>query len=55
MYAATQRIAKQAEPMNFFDEIHVMNEDALVPAFCRKWQHVMKIGVRGYGYWCWKP
>ena len=55
MRAATQRIARQAEDMNFFDEIHVMNEDALEPEFCSKWQHIMKFGVRGFGYWCWKP
>lgn len=55
MAAATTRIAKQAEAMNFFDEIHVMNEDSLEPEFCSQWEHIMKHGSRGFGYWCWKP
>lgn len=55
MSAATQRIAKQAEAMNIFDEIHVLDESSLEPEFCEKWKHVMKFGVRGFGYWCWKP
>lgn len=54
MSAATQRIAKQAEAMNIFDEIHVLDESSLEPEFCEKWKHVMKFGVRGFGYWCWK-
>lgn len=55
MSAATTRIAKQAEAMNFFDEIHVMNETSLDEEFCNKWKHIMKFGERGFGYWCWKP
>ena len=55
MSAATTRIAKQAEEMNFFDEIHVMNENDLDEFFFKKWGDVAKVGVRGFGYWCWKP
>ncbi len=52
---ATTRIKQQAENMGFFDEIHVLDEKSLEPAFCEKWKHIMKLGSRGYGYWCWKP
>lgn len=55
MIAATTRIAKQAEDMNFFDEIHVMDESSLEPEFWSQWHHIMKLGTRGFGYWCWKP
>lgn len=55
MAAATTRIAKQAEAMNFFDEIHVMNEADLGEEFRERWKDVMRPGVRGFGYWCWKP
>ena len=55
MSAATTRIAKQAEEMNFFDEIHVLDEKSLDEDFCQKWKHIMRFGERGFGYWCWKP
>lgn len=55
MSAATTRIAEQAEAMNFFHEIHVMNEDGLDKEFRERWKVVMRPGVRGFGYWCWKP
>lgn len=55
MSAAITRIRKQAEEMGVFDEIHVLNEHDLDASFREKWAHVMKFGVRGFGYWCWKP
>ena len=55
MSAATDRIADQAARMEIFDEIHVLNEKHLDNDFCQKWQQVLQPGVRGYGYWCWKP
>lgn len=54
MREATTRIAKQAKEMDFFDEIHVYNEDGLDESFCQRWGHVLRVNVRGYGYWCWK-
>lgn len=53
--AATTRIRKQAEDMCFFDEVHVLNENDLESGFHEQWKHIMKLGSRGYGYWCWKP
>ncbi len=55
MQTAIQRIAKQAEDMNFFDEIHVMDENSLDPEFRKQWEHILRFDVRGYGYWLWKP
>ena len=55
MSAAIARIAKQAEEMDFFDEIHVMDETSLEQDFSSRWRHIMRSGIRGFGYWCWKP
>lgn len=55
MSAAIERIRKQAGEMGIFDEIYVWNEHDLDASFKEKWAHVMKFGVRGFGYWCWKP
>ncbi len=55
MNAAATRIKTQAENLNFFDEIHVLNEEDLAQQFRDKWGKLMKFGVRGFGYWCWKP
>lgn len=55
MSAAIERIRKQAEEMGIFDEIYVWNEHDLDASFKEKWAHILKPGVRGYGYWIWKP
>ncbi len=55
MAAAIERIRKQAEAMGVFDEIYVWNEHDLDDSFREKWAHLLNPGVRGYGYWIWKP
>lgn len=54
MQPALERIASQAEAMQFFDEIRVFDERHLGADFLNRWGHIVKCGVRGYGYWCWK-
>lgn len=55
MAAAIERIRKQAEEMEIFDEVHVWDEHNLDNSFRKNWAHVLKHGSRGFGYWCWKP
>lgn len=53
--AALRRIRKQAERLDVFDEVRINTEQSLPWAF--RWRHraVLKKGVRGFGYWVWKP
>lgn len=55
MAYARQRIEKQAEKMNLFDEIRVWDESNLDEEFKQKWKDVLRTDVRGFGYWVWKP
>lgn len=49
------RIAKQARAMDFFDEIETLTEKDLDAAYVEENKHLLKRGVRGFGYWIWKP
>jgi hypothetical protein len=49
------RIKKQAEEMNFFDEIQINDEDNLDANFREYFKDKLIKGSRGYGYWVWKP
>ena len=55
MQTAAERIAEQAKQMGVFEDVFVLNETLLGDDFKRKWQQVLQPGVRGFGYWCWKP
>ena len=55
MAAALTRIEEQAKEMKIFDDIRVYNEFNLDESFRQRWKELMKPGVRGFGYWCWKP
>ena len=55
MYKALERLKKQAEEMNFYDEIHICDETYLDKEFREKFKNQLILGSRGYGYWCWKP
>lgn len=55
MSAALERIKSQAKQMGVFDEVIVLNESDLDIDFRERWKHVLQSGVRGFGYWCWKP
>lgn len=52
---ALTRIAKQAHAMEFFDEIETLTEKDLDSAYLEENKHLLKRGVRGFGYWIWKP
>lgn len=55
MKSALSRIEQQAREMDFFDEIEVLNEKMLDAEFVKKNAHLMRPGVRGFGFWVWKP
>ncbi len=49
------RINEQARALNYYDEIFIFDENNLEQNFKVSFQKHLKKGVRGYGYWCWKP
>ncbi len=55
MKRALARIARQAQEMDFFDEIETLTESDLDAQYVEKHKHLLKRGVRGFGYWIWKP
>lgn len=50
-----RRIARQAKEMEVYDEISTHREGDLDPQFVRRHRDILRSGVRGYGYWIWKP
>ncbi len=53
--SSLERISKQAKVLKFYDEILIFDERNLDGGFRFNFQEHLKFGVRGYGYWCWKP
>lgn len=53
MRKSLQRICRQAEEMQVFDEIEVFDEKTLMPDLSA-WSDKLLIGSRGLGYYCWK-
>lgn len=50
-----ERIKKEAVDIGVYDKIIVCNESSLENLFLEKYKQYLKVGVRGFGYWCWKP
>ena len=55
MKQALARICRQAAEMEFFDEIKAYTEKELEDDFRKNNVSLLRPGVRGYGYWKWKP
>lgn len=55
MRLALERIGRQAEKMGVFDQILTLDEAALDPDFKKRFSDTLQAGIRGYGYWVWKP
>jgi len=49
------RITKEANDLNFYDYILSYSEIDLESNFKNFFYNYLKYGVRGFGYWCWKP
>lgn len=52
---SAKRIRKQAFAMNIYDEIIIANECNLDTEFRKFFKDKLIKGIRGFGYWCWKP
>lgn len=55
LLGALKRVARQAEELKFFDEVETFTEKELGTDFRNAFSHILKRGVRGFGYWIWKP
>ena len=55
MKKSLKRLYKQANEFNFFDSIFLLNENDLSIDFKKKFNEILILGSKGYGYWCWKP
>lgn len=55
MQPTLARIAAQAAEMQVYDSIVTQTEKDLCPAFRERHHQHLRPGVRGFGYWCWKP
>lgn len=53
--ASRERLLEQAEDFDLFDTIHFYNEYDLSESFREDFQEQLHAGVRGFGYWVWKP
>lgn len=55
MQFALTRLRIQAEQFEFFDCVHLFNENDLSSSFKCSLKKRLVAGTRGYGYWTWKP
>lgn len=55
MSAALNRLGRQAETLNFFDQIILLTEQDLAPEFVSRMGKYLSPSCRGFGYWSWKP
>lgn len=52
---AKKRFIKQAQQLRRIDEVKIYSEKDLSAGFREKYKDVLRVGVRGFGFWCWKP
>ncbi len=52
---AMKRILREAEALQFYDQLHGFNETMLEQSFKARHTKYLVRGTRGFGYWCWKP
>jgi hypothetical protein len=50
-----ERIKREAEELNIFDNIFTFSEESLDESFKSKFIDKLTLNTRGYGYWVWKP
>jgi hypothetical protein len=55
MKNSLNRILRQAESLNYYNEIIGYNELDIDPVFLNHFKPHLTPGSKGYGYWCWKP
>lgn len=52
---SADRFAREANGIGVFDQVEVLSEKSFTNSFVEQFQEHLKPGVRGYGYWVWKP
>ncbi|MFR4436658.1 MAG: hypothetical protein ACLT8C_02895 [Akkermansia muciniphila] len=55
MSAALERLGRQAEALDFFDEITLFTEHDLSAEFTSRMGRYLTPSCREFGYWSWKP
>lgn len=50
-----KRFIRQARSMKFFNSVKVFDENNLSEKFRSQHSSIVRKGVRGFGYWIWKP
>ena len=50
-----KRLKRQADRFNLFKSIYLYDEHDLSESFVANFEDRLKAGVRGFGYWVWKP
>ena len=55
MSATLERLGRQAEELDFFDEITLFTEHDLSAEFTSRMGRYLTPSCRGFGYWSWKP
>lgn len=53
--ASRERLQEQAEDFDLFDAVYLYNENDLSASFREDFNEQLRAGVRGFGYWVWKP
>lgn len=53
--ASRERLQEQADDFELFDAIHLYNEYDLSDSFREDFKEYLHAGMRGFGYWVWKP
>lgn len=52
---SSARLAEQARAFGVFEQVFAASEHNLSHKFRRDYATYLRAGVRGFGYWCWKP
>ncbi len=55
LHRSLRRISMQASEMNLYDKIYVFDENSLDTDFKQSFSKYLRPGVRGFGFWSWKP
>lgn len=55
LHRSAKRLQRQAEALNIFDDILLLDETKLPSEFISMHRSNLIFGSRGFGYWCWKP